>query len=88
MRRASELIICFNIRSAGCDLVGRHGAKQTGCEHKQVSPQAKTSEQSACRSSFASTSHWPLQRSQGDRCARTGVHRAWDSDEAGMKIYI
>ena len=28
MRRASELIICFNIRSAGCDLVGRHEAKR------------------------------------------------------------
>ena len=25
--RASELIICFNIKSAGCDLVGRHRGK-------------------------------------------------------------
>ena len=24
---ASELIICFNIKSSGCDLVGRHGGK-------------------------------------------------------------
>jgi len=41
MRRASELIICFNIKSAGCDLVGRHGGKWSVGEgdpraHKQV----------------------------------------------------
>lgn len=53
MCRASELIICFNIRSAGCDLVGRHGAKRTGCGHKQAGLQVKTGEQSACRSSLA-----------------------------------
>jgi len=41
MRRASELIICFNIKSAGCDLVGRHGGKWSAGAgdsraHKQV----------------------------------------------------
>lgn len=37
MRRASELIICFNIKSAGCDLVRRHGGEWSGGRaHKQV----------------------------------------------------
>lgn len=30
MCRASELIICFNIKSAGCDLVRRYGGKWLG----------------------------------------------------------
>lgn len=37
MRRASELIICFNIKSAGCDLVRRHEGKQSRRAYKQAS---------------------------------------------------